>query len=909
MDRYIVIKGAKTHNLKNIDVTIPRGKITALVGISGAGKNSLAFDTIYAEAYLRYIESISPYIRQFLDKIDKPAVESMEGLPPAISFKHRKASRNPRSIVATSLDIYDYLKLLYSKIATFYCPSCGKEVKKYTIDEIIDELLQLGQYEKKIYVCFSYCGDIPFLINRGYYFYMSEGVRHRIDASLKDKAIDVLIDSIELEQENKSRLFEALDKSISSGKGNALIYNGGIRKIFSSEFFCETCNLTYPAADEHLFSFDSPKGACPYCKGLGSTSGIDKSLVFDNSLSLEQGGARPFNSPGTVRFRKKLFDFAENKGINTEIPIGDLDKKEIDLLLNGDKSFRGILGFFNSLNKKRYKVHVRVFISRYTSYTDCPECRGSRLNSLARSFKINGMSIPDFLSLTIREAHALIKSLDPGMYKKNVSEQVIADIRSRLEFLEDTGLHYIRLNRPSHTLSRGEFQRINLAYILGSTLSDSLLILDQPSSDLHPVDYEKLTSFLDRLKENENTILMIEHNPEPVRHSDYVIELGPLPGDKGGELIFAGDKTAFFSVSREQAGAKAIASANPNSTMSQVYFTQSIALEPGKKKGFKEWLTLENACSHNLKNITVQIPCNAFTVITGVSGAGKTTLLYDEMALEGRKKWIGTAESPIRDIVFIDPGLQRIRSNTIVAGFFDAFEAIRDLFASLKESKLQQYTSSHFSFNSASGQCEHCKGKGYTPVEMQFLPAVNLGCNFCGGTGYKSDILKIKYKKWNIRELLDLSIDGFLEIADNDLNTRIRELLENVSECGLGYLRLGQPLTTLSTGELQRIKTLRYMNRKKTETLFLIDEPAFGMHPHDIETVKQSIAGLLENKNTVVAAEHNIHLVAFADYIIELGPKGGDEGGFLITAGSPSEIMTVPGCITGDYLKKNLKRT
>jgi len=794
MEKNIILKGIRTNNLKNIDAAIPLGKITAIVGVSGAGKSSLAFHTLYAEGYIRYIESISPYIRQFLDRIEKPDIDHIDNLPPAIAFRQKKTAKNPRSIVATAADIFDYLRILYAKIADFYCPGCGKQIKKFSIDEIIQALLL--RKPGSLQICFAYQGDVSFLINRGYYFQISKGRKTAIDSQSRNQKILVLVDELENRSENRSRIFEAVDCAMNLSRNTITVYHDRRPLYFPVKLFCPRCQQEYESPDENLFSFNSARGACAACNGLGDGPEI---------------------APGLA---------------------------------------------------------------------PCRECGGSRFNRLATSFRIAGRTIADFLAMTIGEAGIWINTLDRKLYQNKISPEVFVEIAAKLQYLIHSRLHYIHLNRPTFTLSKGEHQRINLAFIMGSTLSDSLLIMDQPSADLHPADFDKMDFFLKKLKENGNTILLVEHNPRMISYADHVIELGPHSGSEGGQIIYAGSKNDFF---RSQA------------TITQKYFLLP-AKKAAKKKAWNGFWTFKNAGSHNLKHFDFQIPRQAFTVIVGVSGSGKSTLLYDEIFLK-HQPVIGNNE-----IIHLDPGSSSRRGSTNIAGFFDIFSLLREFFAALKQSRLLGYLPGHFSFHSPLGRCPECKGRGYLEIEMQFLPAVKTPCSHCCGNGFTPDVLKITHKNKNIAAVLALTINEFVHDFGADF-PQTQTVLKNLQDNDMGYLQLGEKLSSLSTGELQKLKLLKYLNQGKTDSFFLLDEPSFGLHPYDLAIVKKLFDRLVKNRNTIVAVEHNLSLIAGADYVIELGPEGGDGGGRLLFNGTPAAMMENNRSLTGHYLKNYLKKT
>ena len=889
MEKSIILKGVRTHNLKGIDLEIPLGKITALVGVSGAGKSSLAFHTLYAEGYIRYIESISPYIRQFLDQVEKPDIDRVENLPPAIAFRQKRPNKNPRSIVATAADIFDYLRILYAKISDFHCPGCGAPVRKFSIDEIVEDLLALPPASLR--VCFSYQGDIAFLANRGYRIRVRGGSKVLIDGRSKGRPIQVLVDEMENAAANRARLFEAVDSAIGLGRRTVSVFvaAGGAKRSTERSYpfslYCPRCDREYENPDENLFSFNSARGACPNCNGFGDVTSIDPALVFAEELSLEQGAVLPLNTPANRDYRDYFLLHARKAGLDMRRPLRELGAAQREFLLRGAGRFAGLEGLFAYLRKKSYKVQARAFLSRYTSYRPCPACAGSRFNPLVLSFRVQGKTIADFLAMTIGEADAFVRGLDPGRYDRRISPDVFREISAKLRFLIQNRLHYIQLDRPTFTLSRGEHQRINLAFIMGSTLSDSLLIIDQPSADLHPADYGKMDFFLRRLKEHGNTVVMVEHNPLLVRGADHVVELGPGAGSNGGRITFQGGCADFFA---------------GDATVTQKYFRRRDrpVPAPGGGSGFMEF---RDARAHNLKGFDLRLPLRALTVIAGVSGAGKSSLLYDEMYLNNPRI------PGVREKVHIDPGSRSLRVHSNLAGFLGASDPVREVFASLPASRQLGYQPGHFSFHSPLGRCPECGGRGFKEIEMQFLPAVRAGCGLCRGSGFSPEVLKITLRGRSIADILAMTADAFCAEFAAQVPAAAAALAP-LRENGMGYLRLGDKLGALSNGELQKLRLVKHLNNGDPGTLFLIDEPSFGLHPFDVEVIRGLISRLLTRGDTVVAVEHNLALIAGADHVVELGPEGGAGGGRLLFSGPPRALAAKESSATGRHLKKYLQK-
>ncbi len=876
---WIRVRGARTHNLQGINLDIPRGRITALIGVSGSGKSSLAFHTLYAEGYTRYIESISPYIRQYLDKMEKPPLEEISGLPPSIAVRHRQPGKNPRSTVATSVDLYSYFRILFARGSQFHCPGCGRSLRAWTVDEVVSDLLSSPGEE--IRICFDYHGEIPFLINRGYYYAIESGKRRRLDAGSANMDIQVLIDQIRISDENRSRLSEAVERALALGKGRILTESEFRKRVYPTTLRCAHCNVEYPLPDDNLFSFNSPRGACPTCRGFGDIQQPDPVKIFDPERTLASGAVLPIRTEAYHHNMEWLLRAASARGIDIHIPFGSLSPEERDFIMNGDDDFPGMRGFFNAIRSKRYKVQARVMLSRYSSYHTCPSCRGARLNPEAQGYRINGLTIADLTAKTIGEARNLFDAIDSEDFTGRVTPDVFTEIRARLSYLSDSGLDYLTLNRMTFTLSKGEFQRINMAFILGSTLSDSLLILDQPSSDLHPTETRRIVRFLRKLKENGNTVLMIEHNPELVRAADWVVELGPGAGEKGGRVIFSGESHAFFT---------------GNKTLSQKRFRQQNSRKYDSP-AMDKFLTFRQLTAHNLKGFDMEIPMGAMTAVCGVSGSGKSSLLRNEIFEKQQ------VPSGISHVEYVDPGITAAGAGSSVAAFFHVAEPIRKWYAALPASRRLGYTPGHFSTHSPRGRCPGCRGMGGVQVEMQFLPPVTIPCSECGGTGLKPEILKIRIDNLNIADFLSKSVSWAKKRLERHI-PRVAATLESLEESGLGYLHLGQSLASISDGERQRLKLARHLNTRQRDTLFLIDDPSYGLHLDDLDRVRQLFTRLTNAGNTIVIADHSRELLSHAAFIIELGPEGGEAGGHLLFQGTLSQFMEKGNTATATWIKK-----
>jgi excinuclease ABC subunit A len=911
----IIIRGAKAHNLKNIDVEIPRNRLVVITGLSGSGKSSLAFDTIYAEGQRRYVESLSAYARQFLDQMEKPDVELIEGLSPAISIDQRTVIKNPRSTVGTVTEVYDYLRLLFARIGKPYCFECGKEISSQTIQQIADQIMAHSLGERLALLApivrgkkGEYRRELENLRKEGF-------IRVKIDGELRDLSdeihldrnkkhdIDVVIDRMVVKEGVQSRLTDSLELVSKLADGIIKVIMGDSREVtFSQRFACIDCGTSYPEITPRMFSFNSPYGACPACNGLGTKMYFDPDLIVpDKNLSVLEGAILPW----TKKIPTPLDSMARAKGVDLRAPFKDLPEEFQRVFLYGDD---GVEGVIPELERKYHEVRWEEFreeMERFMSSSPCPSCGGARLRTEALFIKIGDISLADIVKLSVKDLLRYFESITLSKRDMEIARGILKEITERLRFMVDVGLDYLSLDRTVTTLSGGEAQRIRLATQIGSSLVGVLYILDEPSIGLHQRDNIRLLNTLKGLRDMGNTVIVVEHDEETIRSADYVIDMGPGAGVHGGKVIFSGTPRDI-SKSRESITGRYLSG------------DLSIPIPKKRRNAGGSVLVIKGARANNLKNIEVRIPLGLFTCVTGVSGSGKSTLVIDTLyrALAQRlyrsREKAGPLEG-IEGLEYVDkvinidqmPIGRTPRSNP--ATYTGVFTFIRGLFAQLPESRMRGYKPGRFSFNVAGGRCESCKGDGTIKIEMHFLPDVYVTCEVCGGERYNRETLEIKYKGETIADVLDMTVDQADEFFENI--PTIKRKLQTLVDVGLGYIKLGQSATTLSGGEAQRIKLTRELSKKSTgRTVYFLDEPTTGLHFADIQRLLDVLNRLADAGNTVIVIEHNMEVIKSADYIIDLGPEGGEEGGEVIGQGTPEEVSTISSSYTGRFLKGSFKK-
>jgi excinuclease ABC subunit A len=901
MKQDIVLRGVRVHNLKNIDLDIPLDRLIVVTGVSGSGKSSLAFDTLYAEGQRRYIESLSAYARQFLERMAKPEAELIEGIPPAIAIQQKAVTKNPRSTVATVTEIYDFLRVLFARIGVVHCQKCGQPVSRDTIDAIVEKLHTLAP-QSKIWISFIWPREkgLTALRRDGFHRIVEGDEIVPLDKARQKKTgdLNVLVDRLSLDEEERDRLVDSLEMGMKKGEGRVEVRTGkGQIFYFSDKLECKQCRILYEDPFPNLFSFNSPQGACPACHGFGDLAVLDEDKIIpDRNLSLEEGAIEPWTKPGHRGLMREMLREARKRGIPTDVPFKRLKKEWRRFIIDGGNGYYGLRGFFDWLQTKKYKVQVRVMLSRYRKYVPCPECNQMRLNPQALNVKIAGLNIGQVVRMTVRKSSVFFKELCLSAFEKQVAEKLVIEVQNRLKFLLEVGLDYITLDRMTFTLSGGEAQRINLAAALSASLVGTLFVLDEPSIGLHARDNRRLIEILKSLKEIGNTVMVVEHDPEIIRSCEHIVDLGPLAGEAGGKIIYSGPLKEFMRF--------------PSSLTADYLRGEKAVKIPEKRRHPRFFITIRGAHKHNLKNLDMQIPLNVFTCITGVSGSGKSTLLYDVLYLGCR----GEAADGFREIkglerldkaLLVDQSPLSTSPRSIPATYTKAMDEIRTVFSQTREAKAMGFTPGHFSFNTPGGRCEECKGVGHQIVEMQFLSDIILTCEACKGRRYKDEILDIRYRGKNISDVLAMSVaDARVFFAGNQ---KIIKKLMPLQEVGLGYLKLGQPTTTLSGGELQRIKlAYNLVHQKEKRILYLFDEPTVGLHPDDISILLDSFQKLVDHGHTVVVIEHNLDVIKSADHIIDLGPEGGEKGGQVVAKGTPEQVIRSKKSYTARFLRKVL---
>jgi excinuclease ABC subunit A len=961
----LVVRGARTHNLKNIDVTLPTGKLVIVTGVSGSGKSSLAFDTIYAEGQRRYVESLSAYARQFLERMEKPDVDRIDGIAPAIAIRQKNSVRNPRSTVGTTTEIHDYMRLLFARVGRTFCRNCGREVVRETAEVVARQLGQLAPgtrlllgFDLPVIVTGADASSevdelsevvdengesaaeapaaapavrrtpgpepgnaaaigetIETLRRKGFGRLLVDGRAVAFDdieaGSLANRnVLQVVVDRIQISgsDEDRQRLTDSIETAYREGGGAAWAVEVNSQQstvhLFSERFECRQCGIAYEDPQPRLFSFNNPFGACPTCHGFGNIIELDMDLVVpDPSKSILQGAIEPWSKPHYRAQLAELKRAARKQKLRLDVPWSELTPDEKRFVVEGGDDYDGVRGFFRWLERKKYKVHVRVFLSRYRGYLTCPDCGGARLRREARDVRVAGRTIDQVAALTVREAQQFFATLDLSPKEASIAEKILKEIRRRLSFLRDVGLDYLTLDRLSSTLSGGEAQRINLATSLGSALVGTLYVLDEPSIGLHSRDNLRLIDILRQLRDQGNTVLVVEHDADMIKVADHIVDLGLGAGEQGGRIVFSGTLDGLMHETR---------------SLTSKYLRQELAIPvpTSRRRGTGQKMRLVGAAEHNLKNVDITIPLNTLTCVTGVSGSGKSTLVHDVLyaavkrAKGGWEKRVGSftkleGVEYITDAVLVDqaPIGRTPRSNPVT--YLKAFDPIRELFAATKDARSRGLTASHFSFNVPGGRCEACQGEGEVRVEMQFLADVFVPCDQCDGKRFKPQVLEVRYRGRTIHQVLDLTVREALTFFSS--SPKVLRRLQVLDEIGLGYLRLGQPATTLSGGEAQRIKIAAHLSSHGGERLlYILDEPTTGLHFDDIAKLLTAFRKLLEAGHTLLVIEHNLDVIKTADFIIDLGPEGGEDGGAIVAAGTPEQVAQIESSHTGRYLRSVL---
>src|SRR6056297_543169 len=916
-ERPIIVKGARVHNLKNIDVEIPRNRLTVVTGVSGSGKSSLAFDTIYAEGQRRYVESLSSYARQFLERMDKPDVDFMQGISPAMAIQQKTTSSNPRSTVGTTTEIYDYVRLLFARIGKTIYPKSGKQVQKDSTRTILTELFEQYDEGTKFYVLFpmdmrdgrKMKDELAVLKEKGLTRLLNVKDESIIDltrddikpSKIKPDKHKILIDRLVLKQDDdtRSRIADSLETAFREGSGRCTVKIRDGKELPFSERF-ERDGMEFLEPSPQMFSFNNPFGACDKCEGFGKVSGIDEDLVIpDHEKTIRNNAIAPFDSPKFSQHLKKLIKVAARYQLPIDVPYKDLDKDTRRILWKGKDEYIGIQQFFEEIKSQFYKVHMRVFYSRYRGYSRCPECEGYRVRKDALYVKINDLHIGEVTEMTIGHARGFFEDLEITEFEKEVAGQILYEIRKRLKYLDEVGLDYLTLDRLTNTLSGGESQRISLANSLGSSLIGSLYVLDEPTIGLHPRDNDRLINILKSLRDIGNTVLVVEHDPEMMKSADNIIDIGPFAGIHGGEVNFTGSYDDLLE----------------SKTLTGKYLSgrKEIPVPEKRRKGNDKVITLEGATEHNLKSLNVDFPLGKLICVTGVSGSGKSTLVHDTL-YAGIQKRMGTYNDKvgrhralsglnnIDSVEMVDQSPIGRSSRSNPATYTKAFDGIRDLFANTRQSKIMGYEVGHFSFNVPGGRCENCQGEGIQKIEMQFMADIELTCEECGGKRYRKDVLQVKYRGKNIHDVLEMSVSGAIDFFVDE--ERITNKLQTLDDVGLGYLKLGQSAPTLSGGEAQRVKLAKFLSKPAGDhTLYFFDEPTTGLHFEDIAKLLDSFKELVNNGHSVIIIEHNLDVIKCADHIIDIGPEGGFAGGSIVAEGTPEEIVQKNKGYTAKYLR------